>query len=93
MRIERPRVETAQIINLANLLAFALLSNIPLGYLRGGARKRSLAWFAYIHASIPFIVMMRTVFGFGWEFIPFTLLCAVLGQLLGGHLFRRRNSP
>lgn len=82
---------TDQIINLANLLAFALLANIPLGYLRAGARKRSLAWFVYIHASIPFIVMMRTVFGFGWQFIPFTLLCAVLGQLIGGRLFLRRH--
>ncbi|PLY11637.1 MAG: hypothetical protein C0624_01730 [Desulfuromonas sp.] len=81
-----------QILNLANLLGFALFANIPLGYLRAGARKRSLAWFAYVHASIPFIVMMRIVFGFGWEFIPFTLLCAILGQLLGGRLHGRRQN-
>ena len=80
-----------QIFNLANLLAFALLSNIPLGYLRAGARKRSLAWFVYIHASIPFIIMMRTVFGFGWEFNPLTLVCAIIGQLLGGRLFLKRH--
>jgi len=84
-------LDTSRIIHLANLLVFALLANIPLGYMRAGARKRSLAWFVYIHASIPFIILMRHQFGFGWEFIPFTLLCAVLGQLVGGRLFRRRN--
>jgi len=84
-------LKSDQILHLVNLLAFALLANIPLGYLRAGSRKRSLAWFVYVHASIPFIVMMRLVFGFGWEFIPFTLLCAVAGQLIGGRLHRRRH--
>jgi len=84
-------LNTDQIFNLVNLLAFAIIANIPLGYLRAGARKRSLAWFAYIHASIPFIAMMRLVLGFGWRVIPFTLLCAVTGQLLGGRLFTRRQ--
>ncbi|MDD2557254.1 MAG: hypothetical protein RBR43_01330 [Desulfuromonadaceae bacterium] len=78
-------------IYLTTLLAFALLSNIVLGYLRQNARKGSLVWFFYIHASIPFIVWMRTSLDFGWHVIPFTLACAVLGQLSGGWMHRRAN--
>lgn len=85
-------MDTTQLIHLINLLGFALLANIPLGYLRARSRKRSLAWFTYIHASIPFIIMMRLVFGFGWQTIPFTLACAIAGQLIGGRMFRRRHN-
>ncbi len=78
--------------HLATLLAFTLLSNIVLGYLRQNTRKGSLVWFFYIHASIPFIVWMRTALDFSWHVIPFTLACAVLGQLGGGWMHRRANS-
>jgi hypothetical protein len=78
-------------IHLIELLAFALLSNTALGYLRQNTRKGSLVWFFYIHASIPFIVWLRVLFGFSWQIIPFTLACAVLGQLSGGWMRRRYN--
>ena len=78
-------------IHLTELLAFALLSNIMLGYLRQNTRKGSLIWFAYIHLSIPFIVWLRLWFGFSWHIIPLTLACAVTGQLGGGWIRRRYN--
>ena len=76
---------------LISLLAFALLSNIPLGYLREETERYSIRWFIYIHLSIPFIVALRYSFGFGWEIVPFSVGCAVAGQLLGGR-FRRRSA-
>ena len=76
-------------LGLAILLAFALLANLPLGYLREETPKYSLRWFLYIHLSIPFIVLLRVTEGFGWEVIPFTLICAVAGQLAGSR-YRRR---
>lgn len=78
-------------IHLTELLAFALLSNVVLGYLRQNTRKGSLVWFFYIHCSIPFIVWLRVMFGFSWQIIPFTLACAVIGQLSGGWMRRRYN--
>ena len=78
-----------QILPLAALLLFALGVNIPLGYLRETRRKFSLAWFVLVHLSIPFIIALRGALDFGWPFIPFTLACAVLGQLTGGTIRRR----
>lgn len=74
---------------LLGILCFAFLSNIPLGYLREGARRYSLYWFVYIHLSIPFIIILRVVNGIGWQVIPFTLGLAVAGQWLGGHTRRK----
>ncbi|AJF07315.1 hypothetical protein [Geoalkalibacter subterraneus] len=70
------------------LMIFALGINVPLGYMREASPKYSLSWFIYIHLSIPFIVALRTSAGFGWEVVPFSLGCAVAGQLLGGFLRR-----
>lgn len=80
-----------EFISLYLLLGFALLANIPLGYLRHGVRKRSALWFLYIHLSIPFIIALRTYLGFSWHLIPITISCAAMGQLLGGHLCKRQQ--
>ena len=74
---------------LLGILCFALLSNIPLGYLREGTRRYSLWWFTYIHLSIPFIIALRVVNGVSWRVIPLTLGLAVAGQWLGGRARRR----
>lgn len=78
-----------QSFNLIALLLVALLGNIPLGYLREASVKFSVRWFVYVHLSIPVIILLRHHYGFGWGFVPFTLGCAVLGQLIGGRLHRR----
>lgn len=79
----------SQVLSLANLLFFAVLINLPLGYLRESSRKYSLRWFVLIHLSIPFIIALRMAEGISWQVIPFTIGGAVLGQLLGGYLKRR----
>lgn len=78
-------------VQLTLLLLFGLLSNIPLGYFRQGTRKRSPLWFLYIHLSIPFIIALRLYFDFDWHIIPFTIGCAVIGQLTGGSLRKRKE--
>ena len=77
------------ILPLAALLIFSLGANLPLGYLRETSRKFSLHWFVLVHLSIPFIVTLRSMFGFGWQVIPLTLLCAVAGQFAGSRIRRR----
>ncbi len=79
-------------ISLISLMTFALLANIPLGYLREDTERYSLRWFIYIHLSIPFIVALRQTLGFGWEVIPFSVACAVAGQVVGGRCRRRSAS-
>lgn len=76
---------------LISLLAFAILSNIPLGYLRMGSPKYSLRWFVYIHLSVPFIIGLRITNNISWHVIPFSIGLAVAGQMIGSRLYRRRR--
>lgn len=76
---------------LSLLLGVAFLTNLPLGYLREGTKRYSFSWFLCIHASIPLLILLRWWLGFGWEVVPFSLGCAVLGQFAGGRFARRRQ--
>jgi hypothetical protein len=67
----------------------ALVLNIPLGYLREGQRKYSLAWFVYVHLSIPLIAYLRIANHVTSWLIPFFILCAIGGQVAGGRARRR----
>ncbi len=58
---------------LISMLAFAILSNIPLGYLRMGTEKFSVRWFVYIHLSVPFIIGLRISNHISWQVIPFSI--------------------
>lgn len=66
----------------------ALVLNIPLGYLREGQRRYSLAWFVYIHLSIPLIAYLRIANHVTSWLIPFFIICAVAGQIVGGRARR-----
>ncbi len=79
-------------IALFSLLAFALLSNVPLGYLRMGSPRFSLRWFIYIHLSIPFIIILRVVNDISWQIIPITFGLAIAGQMIGSRIYRQRHS-
>ncbi len=87
---ERP-VHRDQILPLVTLIAVAFGGNVPLGFFRESSKKFSLRWFVLVHFSIPFIIVLRNIFGFSWRWIPVTLGCAVAGQLLGGFINRRTN--
>lgn len=76
---------------LTGLILAALAVNIPFGYLRQGTEKFTFAWYFYVHISIPLIIYLRIKSGFGWKIIPFTLASAIIGQIIGGRLRRRRD--
>lgn len=78
-----------RMLALGALIVIAFSSNLPLGYMRQKSRKYSLLWFVYIHLSIPPIVILRSLLGFSWRWIPLTLACAVAGQLVGGQFYKR----
>lgn len=81
-----------QLLPLITLIFISFGSNLPLGYLRCGARKFSLRWFILVHLSIPFIVMLRGMLGFSWRWIPITLACAVAGQVIGAFIAQRTQA-
>lgn len=79
------------IIGLLVLILFAVVINVPLGYLRQNYEKFSFGWYFYIHISIPLIIYLRIKSGYSWKFIPLTLGGAVAGHILGGVIHRKRN--
>jgi hypothetical protein len=83
----------SSILALLGLITFALLANIPLGYLRRNYQRFTFGWYFYVHISIPAIIYIRVKSGLSWKFIPLTLAGAVAGQLLGSFIDskRRRN--
>lgn len=76
---------------LLGLVLFAIIINLPLGYLRQNYAKFSFGWYFYVHISIPLIIFLRIKSGFSWRFIPLTLVGALTGQILGGMIHKRRN--
>lgn len=72
------------------LSAFALVLNLPFGYMRGGTRKFSFLWFLYIHLPIPFVIAMRLVAGFNYKVIPLVLAASVIGQVIGARIYNFR---
>jgi hypothetical protein len=76
---------------MAMIGGMAMLINLPLGYLREGTRKLSLAWFVYVHLSVPVIAYLRiTNHVSAWAIPPF-VACALLGQMAGGRLRRHKR--
>lgn len=67
----------------------ALAVNVPLGYLREGRPRYSLAWLLYVHLSVPLIAFLRIRSNLAAWLIPVFILCAVAGQILGGRARRR----
>jgi hypothetical protein len=78
-------------IVIAGLILFALGINVPLGYLRQNHERFTFGWYFYIHISIPLIIYMRIKSGHSWKFIPLTLGGAIVGQILGGMIHRKRK--
>lgn len=75
----------------AALMALAAAVNIPLGFQRQSCPKFSFAWYFYIHISIPAIIYFRVKTGLGWGFVPFSITSAVIGQIIGGRMYRKRH--
>lgn len=77
---------------LFGLVSTAVLINIPLGFLRQGVDKFTFAWYFYTHISIPFIIYLRIKAGYSWKLIPLTIAGAIVGQIIGGIIRKRRDA-
>lgn len=78
----------AQLADMAWIGGLALAVNLPLGYLREGTRKLSLAWFFFVHLSVPVIAWLRIRHQVSAWAIPPFIACALLGQIAGGRMRR-----
>lgn len=70
----------------------AFFINIPLGYIREGCPKFSLAWLFWIHASIPAIIVLRLNLGTSKWFIPVCIALAIAGQIKGSRWRKARQT-
>ena len=90
----------------ALVAAISFLTNLPLGYLRGGVRpglkrfpKKSPEWWSalgwtmlYIHLSIPVVVYFRRHFGVSPWWIPALIAIALAAQALGEQYRKFRDA-
>ena len=70
------------------MLGLAL--NVPLGVWREHTKKFSPAWFAAVHASVPFIAMLRKAVHMPKYVMAFTFAASILGQMIGSRAERQR---
>lgn len=69
------------------LVAATVAANAPFGMWRVTQRRFSAKWFLAIHLPIPLIFVLRVSAGYSYTFIPWLLLGAVAGQLLGARAY------
>lgn len=77
----------------AKVLVIGLLgmaANVPLGIWREHTKKFSPAWFAAVHAAVPFIAMLRKSVLMPKTAMAFTIAASVLGQVIGSRAERHR---
>ncbi|KAK9277210.1 hypothetical protein L1049_006749 [Liquidambar formosana] len=77
----------------AKTLAIVVLGmavNVPLGVWKEHTRKFSLSWFAAVHASVPFIAMLRKSVLMPKKAMAFTIAASILGQVIGSRAERLR---
>lgn len=67
-----------------------MATNIPLGIWREHTEKFSPAWFAAVHAAVPFIAMLRKSVLMPKAAMAFTIAASILGQVIGSRAERYR---
>ncbi|KAK9844389.1 hypothetical protein WJX74_001893 [Apatococcus lobatus] len=77
-------------VKMASIALVAAAANIPFGAWRENFEKFSLGWFVAIHATIPFIALLRKGVVMPRWAILLTITGAIAGQTVGSRLERRR---
>jgi hypothetical protein len=68
----------------------AIMANVPCGMWREHTKKFSPEWFVAVHATIPFVAMLRKAVLMPRWAILFTIAGAIAGQQVGAKLERAR---
>ena len=87
IRVLRPKPLSARFVAVAALCS---LLNAPLGAWRYHTRKFSPEWIVAVHASVPFVAMLRKALLMPTYAVLVTVGAAIAGQAVGSRLERRR---
>ncbi|KAF5839233.1 hypothetical protein DUNSADRAFT_1267 [Dunaliella salina] len=90
VRLLRPQGLPAK---LAAVGTTSMAVNVPCGMWREHCEKFSGHWFLAVHASIPFIAMLRKAVIMPKYAILFSIATAIAGQTIGSRMERRRVAP
>ena len=85
LRLQSYLTKVAAVVGTAGMV------NLPFGAAREHTDKFSTQWFVAVHASIPFLAMLRKAIIMPRHAILFTVAGTVLGQGAGARLERRRR--
>jgi len=77
-------------VKLLAVAATAAALNVPCGMWREHVEKFSVEWFIAVHATIPFVAMLRKAVIMPKFAIAVTIGAAVVGQVVGSRLERLR---
>ena len=77
-------------VKMASIALVAAAANVPFGAWREHFDKFSLGWFVAVHATIPFIALLRKGVVMPRWAILLTITGAIAGQTVGSRLERRR---
>ncbi|KAL2896600.1 ATP-dependent RNA helicase A [Bienertia sinuspersici] len=83
----RPQPLSAKILTIGVL---GMAANVPLGIWREHTKKFSPAWFAAVHAAVPFLGMLRKCVLMPKTAMAFTIGASILGQVIGSRAERYR---
>lgn len=83
----RPQALPVKLVVVAAVVAGV---NLPCGAVREHFEKFSVGWFIAVHATIPFVAMLRKAVIMPKYAMVVTIAAAVLGQVLGSRLERMR---
>jgi hypothetical protein len=77
-------------VKLLAIGAASAAANVPMGMWREHTKKFSAQWFLAVHATIPFIAMLRKGVVMPKWAIAMTIATAIVGQAAGARLERQR---
>ncbi|KIZ01074.1 hypothetical protein MNEG_6888 [Monoraphidium neglectum] len=77
-------------LKLLAVAATAAAVNVPCGAWREHFEKFSFGWFVAVHATIPFVAMLRKAVVMPKLAIAVTIAAAIAGQVIGSRLERAR---
>ena len=87
VRLLRPQALPIRSLAMAGT---AIMANVPCGMWREHTRKFGPEWFVAVHATIPFVAMLRKAVLMPQWAILLTIAGAIAGQQMGAKLERTR---
>jgi hypothetical protein len=76
-------------LHIAILALVVVALNLPFGAYRATTRRFSARWFLAVHLPIALVLLLRVASGYSYRVVPWFVVAAVVGQLLGSWGYQR----